>query len=329
MISIVVAVYNIEALLHYCVESVLGQDSADWELILVNDGSKDNSGVLCENYASSDPRIKYVFKENGGLSSARNAGIKAANGDWIIFVDGDDYLLPDTISTLKELIEQSDKTIDLIQYGYREVTDYNSFTTIDKGNTSIEVVKNRVEMFDRLLDIGGEAASGCTKLLKTSIAKTLLFKEGIIHEDEEFTTRLLLNIKAVVYTDFKPYIYVRRKNSITTSSFSEKRLDIIKIMIDRIEMLNHHGLKDTANKVRLKLILNLDTMYMAASAAHKRETCVEISHNLKKQLSLLDKSNISLSRFKTYKYRLLKLGFPILRIESMVRGLLNKQIRYE
>lgn len=329
MISIVVAVYNIESLLHHCVDSVLRQDDTDWELILVNDGSEDNSDILCRKYASADSRIKYVKKENGGLSSARNAGIRAASGEWIIFVDGDDYLLPNTISTLKELIQQSGDSVDLVQYGFLEVANYELFRPNAVKKTLIDIVEDRVEMFERLLYIGGEAASGCTKLIKMSVAKSLLFKEGIIHEDEEFTTRPLFKVNAVAYTDFKPYVYVRRKNSITTSCFSEKRLDIIKIMLERIELLERHGYNNSANKYRLKFIRNLYIIYMAARAVNNKDACIIISQHLKKQLEVFEPPQNSLSRIEATKYKLIRLGIPIQKLESLVRSLLNKQIHYE
>ena len=150
MISIVVAIYNIESLLHYCIDSILNQDDSNWELILVNDGSTDDSLTICRKYAELDSRISVVDKTNGGLSSARNAGILVAHGDWVMFIDGDDYILPNTISTLNKLIGLAYKDIDLVQYGYTEVAGYKSAVKIE-GSISYDKITDREEMFNRLL----------------------------------------------------------------------------------------------------------------------------------------------------------------------------------
>ena len=96
-VSIIVPVYNIENYIRVCVESILAQTYESFELILVDDGSKDNSGILCDEYAAIDSRVKVIHKENGGVSSARNAGLRQAKGDWIMHVDGDDWIEPDMI----------------------------------------------------------------------------------------------------------------------------------------------------------------------------------------------------------------------------------------
>ncbi|WP_305156483.1 glycosyltransferase [uncultured Muribaculum sp.] len=328
MISIVVAIYNIESLLHYCIDSILNQDDSNWELILVNDGSTDDSLTICRKYAELDSRISVVDKTNGGLSSARNAGILVAHGDWVMFIDGDDYILPNTISTLNKLIGLAYKDIDLVQYGYTEVAGYKSAVKIE-GSISYDKITDREEMFNRLLSIGGEAASGCTKLIRHDLASKLLFKEGIIHEDEEFTTRLLFNINAVAYTEFRPYMYVRRSNSITTTSFNTKRLDIIHIMLDRIEMLRNSGLMDMAEKFRLKLIRSLNLLYLAASAVKDSDSCSIIIRELNCQLRNCNINQLGMSKTEQYKYMLTRIGFPMLKSEAIIRRWLNKQVRYE
>ena len=101
-VSIIVPVYNIENYIRVCVESILAQTYESFELILVDDGSKDNSGILCDEYAAIDSRVKVIHKENGGVSSARNTGLQQAKGKWIMYVDGDDWIEPDMIESLIE-----------------------------------------------------------------------------------------------------------------------------------------------------------------------------------------------------------------------------------
>lgn len=123
LISVIVPIYNAEKFLHYCIDSILNQSFVDFEILLVNDGSTDNSGKICDKYAEKDTRVKVIHKQNGGVSSARNAGIEAAQGEYICFVDSDDYL---ESNYLKELIETKKKypDFDNVWCGFQTVEDY-------------------------------------------------------------------------------------------------------------------------------------------------------------------------------------------------------------
>lgn len=122
-ISVIVPIYNAEKFLHYCIDSILNQSFVDFEILLVNDGSTDNSGRICDEYAGKDTRAKVIHKQNGGVSSARNAGIEAAKGEYICFVDSDDYL---ESNYLKELVETKKKypDFDNVWCGFQTVEDY-------------------------------------------------------------------------------------------------------------------------------------------------------------------------------------------------------------
>ena len=119
-VSIIVPVYNIENYIRVCVESILAQTYESFELILVDDGSKDNSGILCDEYAAIDSRVKVIHKENGGVSSARNTGLQQAKGKWIMYVDGDDWIEPDMIESLIEAAKATEADLvfgDYMKYG--------------------------------------------------------------------------------------------------------------------------------------------------------------------------------------------------------------------
>ena len=162
-VSIIVPVYNIENYIEGCIKSLVYQTYNKIEIILVNDGSTDNSLSVCERFAVSDNRIKIVNKANGGLSSARNSGIDVANGDFIMFIDGDDYIACNTLSELVLQIEKYDA--DIVQFGYVETnSDYSN--QVCAPVSCLELVSDTYEMFKRLYSIGGEAASACTKLYK-------------------------------------------------------------------------------------------------------------------------------------------------------------------
>lgn len=268
-ISIVIPVYNVAAELPSCVESVLPQMDDGAELIIVDDGSTDGSDRICDEYAEA-PGVTVIHKPNGGLSSARNTGIDAATGDYLLFLDGDDYLRPGSVRLLRSLAEKSGN-FDFIQYRYDEVTNYSDRS--EAGEISgISVETDRRRMFELKFQLGGIGASACTKLIAREVFDTLRFKEGIIHEDEQFTIHLINRAKRAIYIDNALYMYVQRPGSIITSRFSPKRLDIIPVLESQIEILSGNGYDDLALLVRNKLFTALTLMYVDARRAKMKES---------------------------------------------------------
>lgn len=323
MISIIVPVYNISAVLHYCVDSLIAQQGdADCEIILVDDGSTDGSAEICDEYAETTA-VEVVHKTNGGLSSARNAGIDKARGEWLIFVDGDDVLLPGTIKRLAEYCGIAKNNVDYIQYGYQETSDYssNGLTPVPAKPCTPRILTAAADKFAYLLNTGGEAASMCTKMVRRRIFDTLRFKEGILHEDEQFTTHLLLESKNGAYVSDKPYVYIRRPGSITTHRFNSRRLDIINIMNERISLLRQAGLNDAARDFTRRLINNLHLLYMAAAAVGDSASKRLIRKEYRNALSAHNDLKIT--------EKLTRLGFPMLQSEAMVRKLLNRQLYFD
>lgn len=326
MISIIVPVYNIVNCVEACIKSILAQRSPHWEMILVDDGSTDGSGEICQTYAESDRRIKYVHKTNGGLSSARNAGIEIARGDWIMFVDGDDCILPDTVDTLLRVIPNTDNA-DVIHFGFQEIKLGDVELISYAHSDNVHIVDNKKEMFIYLNTIGGEAASACTKLIRRSLLDSLCFKEGILHEDEEFTPRLLIKANKIAYVDFKPYIYIQRPGSIITSRFNSKRLDILDIMNARFSLMLENNLDSLVPVFRLRFLRMLTTMYMVAYAARDYDSAEKIRKEHLTQIKRLDFSKVHLQLSESLRYRITQLGVPVLKIEARVRKFLNKEIK--
>lgn len=326
MISIIVPVYNIFGCVEACIKSILAQRSPHWEMILVDDGSTDGSGEICRTYAGSDKRIKYMYKSNGGLSSARNAGIEIATGDWIMFVDGDDCILPDTVDTLLRVIPNTDNA-EVIHFGFQEI-EFGDVDRISYGHTDkVHIVDDKKEMFFYLNSIGGEAASACTKLIKRSLLANLRFKEGILHEDEEFTPRLLIKANKIAYVDFKPYIYIQRPGSIITSRFNSKRLDILDIMNARFSLMLENNLDSLVPAFRLRFLRMLTTLYMVAYAAKDFEGAEKIGKEYLTQIKKLDYSRLKFQFLESLRYRTIQFGFPVLKIEALVRKILNKELK--
>lgn len=274
MISIIVPIYNVEKFLPTTIESILPQEGfSDWELILVDDGSKDGSPALCDQLAASDPRIKVVHKPNGGLSSARNAGIEAAKGSFLLFLDGDDCLDSSTLKVLHQTITDH-PGCDFIQFRYEEVLPAAPF-----GHKVLDKVENYTEhyheqdFFQQLYILGGVAASACTKLIKRSTLGDLRFKEGIIHEDEHFTTHLLARCHQVGYCTNEFYKYAMRGGSIQHSAFSKKRLDAIRVREDRLQYLQSKGYKHEYALFHSQLISNLHILWNDAFESNDAESC--------------------------------------------------------
>ena len=187
MTSIIVPVYNIKNYLPRCIESLLAQSDPDFEGILVDDGSADGSGALCDAYAARDGRFRVMHKANGGLSSARNAGLDAARGEYILFLDGDDYLAPDAVQSLNAIAAAAG-AFDFIQFRYAE-TD-GSWQPGARQKPDVRICTDVREMFAYLYQAGGVAASACTKLYRAALFRGLRFREGIAHEDEQLLNSL-------------------------------------------------------------------------------------------------------------------------------------------
>lgn len=218
-ISIIVPIYNVEEYLPKCIDSILAQTLTEFELILVDDGTPDNSGKICDEYAKKDNRIKVIHKENGGVSSARNIGVDAACGEYIGFVDPDDYIRNDMYEVLYELCVKSNSEIGICKLG-REIDGTIINKEEDINIKELNNIEGMRELFKGVL----YRFSLCNKLFKRNCFNNVRFPEGRIHEDLSTTYKLFANVEKCVYTTYDGYIYVKRENSILTSTYNEKRL---------------------------------------------------------------------------------------------------------
>ncbi len=228
MVSVVVPVYNTEKYIRECIDSIIEQDYSYFEIILVDDGSTDNSGKLCDEYANSFDNVSVLHKENGGLSSARNAGIDAARGDLITFIDSDDfYLVKDVIRKLVKIIDRYDIDIACCNY----TSDRNAVYSDSRRHSEISFYKKE-EAISRLFDDYGIRCFSCNKLFKKQIFNNIRFPEGKFFEDIITMYHVMENVKSLAFYDEKMYFYRKRCNSITVSPFSDKNFDML-------EAINH------------------------------------------------------------------------------------------
>ncbi len=225
MLSLIVPIFNIEDFLPRCLDSVLAQTYRDLEIILVNDGSTDGSGRICDLYAEKDARIKVIHKENGGVSSARNIGLGLAKGDYIGFVDGDDLLDEKMCELLVKNIEEYDCDIACCQLRVVETNGKmkSLFGQESRCFKKEDIIKNY--FFD---DFTKEMMySQCNKIFKAKLLDGLRYKEFAYGEDILFVFEALARSKKIHYDDYVGYYYMHRETSAMRAYFSEKRLDYI------------------------------------------------------------------------------------------------------
>lgn len=277
MVSIIVPVYNIKMYLPACVKSLLAQTCPDIEILLVNDGSTDGSDVLCNSLAASDRRIKTIHKENGGLSDARNAGLDRAKGDWILFVDGDDYLIPDAV---ERLLKFAQPDVDFVQFLYQETED-TDWLPSPKQQANPVVCQSTRQFFDRLYDMGGVAASSCTKLWNRRIFDGIRFQKGILHEDEELITRVLPRCQKIVYTDLTLYGYIIHGGSIVHSAFRPKHLDVFAVMEARLRVLKDLGYEDLVRLTQARLAMTALLRFCDAKRGGFKKEAKELKNQLR------------------------------------------------
>ena len=237
LISIIVPIYNVEKYLVKSVNSIINQTYKNLEIILVNDGSTDTCGDICEKFKNIDRRIIVIHKKNGGLSDARNAGLQVAKGDYIGFVDSDDWIEKNMYQELLNISLKENS--DIVSCGVRKV--WNDINIINNGselNYSNIYTFNNEEALQKLLSNELIGDTVWNKLYKSEIIKNIYFDVGKYHEDVFWTYRVIGNAKKISSTTKVFYNYLQRENSIMGSKFSEKRLDVLEALEARCEYIN-------------------------------------------------------------------------------------------
>ncbi len=226
LISIVVPIYNVEKYLDDCIKSIIGQTYKNIEIILVDDGSTDKSGEVCENYAKYDKRIKVIHKENGGLSDARNEGLKIANGQYITFIDSDDYVNEEFVEILYKSIKKYNADISICNYDLIE--EKSTYRKENKKNIKDITQLDNKECLKRTYsnEKGMEFLAWAKLYNKDLFVKNcIIYPKGKIHEDTYTTYKLIYYSKNIVYNDVSLYYYRKRNGSIMNSNVSITILD--------------------------------------------------------------------------------------------------------
>lgn len=291
-ISVIIPAYNIEKYITRCLDSLIAQTYQDFETIIVNDGSTDKTPEILDIYAQKHNFIKVIHKENGGVSSARIAGIKAASGDYIGFIDGDDYAEPDMFQLL---ISNAEKyNADISHCGYQMV--FPNGRTDSYYGTGKIVTQDNLQGQKDLLKGEFIEPGLCNKLYKKELVQTIINKQLFdtqikINEDLLMNFYLFQEAKSSVFEDKCPYHYMIRKNSAATSKINENKLaDPLKVLrILAVETKNTPALYDIVQDKMTKLLINLATLPLKDNPElikkHRYHARKELRQMLKQVLS--------------------------------------------
>ena len=232
LISIIVPIYNVQKYLPECLKSIVEQIYSNLQIILVDDGSPDLSPQICDEWALKDKRIEVIHKPNGGLSDARNCGLKYVTGNYVCFIDSDDVLNPDYVKWLHDAITENHVLLAACDIACFYDEDSIDFQV---KNKSFQIYSAESAL-DQILNGVGIRAIACNKMYKTDILKGETFVCGKHHEDEFFTYRIIDKAKEIVFVEAPLYFYRQRAGSIMTS-FSIKRLDALEAFLQRLKLL--------------------------------------------------------------------------------------------
>lgn len=220
LVSVIVPVYKTEKYLVRCVNSIRKQDYAELEIILVDDGSPDKSGELCDEIARLDDRVQVIHKTNGGLSSARNVGIEASKGKYICFVDSDDYIEKDYVSTLYRLIDKNKADLAKIDYIEIRTDDY-----LDKGQSGEERFYEGKEVEKAFLQLRVDSA--CVFMYRKALIGDIRFPEGKTSEDIPFNFMVFQKAKKFIYLPVNKYYYWHNPESISNGPLDKNMLNYL------------------------------------------------------------------------------------------------------
>ena len=309
LVSVIVPVYNVEKYINRCIDSILNQTYRDFELILIDDGSTDLSGEICDYYFRIDKRVHVLHKKNGGLSSARNVGIDWAlqnsNCEWITFIDSDDWV---DVLYLQYLIEIGiEKKVDIVVAGYEKTTDNKTIVEQGKKAIYLDTEKYYVENI-----INATVAWG--KLFRKTLFEEIRFPEGKIHEDEYVIYRLLFKYRRLWIIPEPLYAYYQNPNGIMKSQWNIKRLDSIDAIYKQVCFFENKKMFIAA-KARYLCLIGQIVYYFRCVSTLKNIDTVEkrkILFKLEKMIKNL------LLRYKKYRWFSYKNGIIYLQAYGLV-----------
>lgn len=292
MISIVVPVYNVEKYLDRCVESILSQTLTDFKLILVDDGSPDNCGEICDRFEEKDNRIHVIHKKNGGLSDARNIGIEWSINNtkcnWITFIDGDDWVHPNYLQSLFESIVNTKNGIAIC--GFERTSSIKEFLNYQ----SFSIKEIDTERF--YCKMNTNATIVCGKLFRIKDFKDIRFPVGKIHEDEFTTYKILFKYHKIVYIQEPLYFYYINPNSITERGWNPSRLDLLEAIKESIDYFRLNNYKSAylcrIEMMKKSICIYIDSIIETNNQVYINKFLPRLRKELRKSIRICKKNNL-------------------------------------
>lgn len=302
LVSVVVPVFNVEDLLSRCIDSILEQNYPNLDIILVDDGSTDSSGDICNSYAEKDTRIRVIHKENEGLSMARNSAMKLAKGDYVLFVDSDDFLGVNHIKRLLDAFANYAATSGVAITGFTEASvasTRNSSDLVTKKGKCIKMSKEE-SLCELVAPQGRFASFACGKLYSKDLFECLYYPPGKCFEDQFVTYRVLLCAANIFYEDADDYFYTLDRSQSISNASKTNRLDYleaIRIMDDDPEL---KAIKKVHKAVHLRYLLTLADVAMIAAKYCDNNIFLEVFIELISQRKSTEVSSLPLKARITY-----------------------------
>ena len=308
-ISVIIPVYNVENYLHYAMNSLFRQTYKNFEVILVNDGSTDNSGKLCEEYSQQHDNVFVYHKKNGGLSDARNFGVENAKTDWIFFLDPDDYIEAFTLELLVNL--QKKYNVPLVSTKVQSTSIYNEYNDFEINNLDLTLTKKVTKETALALMLENKIAtvSACAKLYHKNILQEVPFPVGKIYEDFYVVSEHLQIAEEIVICPIVTYHYYTRQNSIVNSTFTEKKYDFFDAVNHTREIIikKFNNTNDLVKAIEVKVVLG--AFPLINSVENDELNLLKIKKILKKSFnSIMFNSKVSWKHKLKY---ILFLFFPL------------------
>ena len=281
LISVIVPVYNVRPYLEKCFDSIARQSYQNLEIILVDDGSTDGSGELCENLSKRDGRVRVIHKKNGGLGSARNAGMDAARGELLSFVDSDDWIEPGMYESLSGIMCRENAQI--IACGIKKVSETGEVSYY-QDNLKERSVYTREEALIELPKNERLSNSMCNKLFRRETIQGLHINEQIYYEDNPFTPQCIARAERIAYTAEPFYCYFERTGSISRKKFSEREFDRVTADRMRLEFYHEHFPQCEYAAAIAYIGSGLKIYYQSRRCQEARKRRVQLKEELKRTI---------------------------------------------
>lgn len=322
LISVIIPVYNVEKYLEKCIKSVINQTYTNLEIILVDDGSTDNSGNFCDIYAKKDSRIVVLHKQNGGLSDARNNGIEIATGQFITFVDGDDYVDHMIISQLYESIKKYDCEIATCRY--RCIWENTEEQNISIEPETISLPLDAETALKNMLYQKYTTNSAWCKLYDLKLFSNIRYPVGHNYEDLGTTYKLFAKSDRVVLNNFVGYFYLQRDKSIMRSKFDAKRIDGLMFAKKQLEFIDNHYpriINSAQNRLFIESIYILVAMQNSSTSIKNIEDeCFAIIRDYRLSVFLDSESNRRPRIYAVFSFFSIRLLIKILARKSRIKS---------